>query len=1076
MAPKTKLSDDEKIIREAKERFERCESWEAETRRRFVEDLKFANADPDNNWQWDNTILNGRRTQSKPCLTINKTRQHNLQITNDAKQNKPGVNIRPVGDDASYDAAQVFEGIVRHIEYQSNGEQAYDTATMFQVQGGVGYWRVITDYVSDQSFDQEIYISRVKNPEAIYLDPDVSEADGSDARFGFVFEDIPVELFKSQYPEYEDMASNPPMNNTDGWLDKDHVRIAEYYRKEQKADKLISFIVPPPFAAAGQQIILRKSKMDADIRGVYEGIKEASAQNPNIPAPQERDIITDEITWYKLAGNKIIDTRPWLGKYVPIVRIVGEETVIDGKLDRKGHTRSMKDAQRMYNYWPLSLDTPIPTPRGWTKMGDIQVGDVILDDGGKPTNVRGMSDVFLNRQCFRITFDDGSDIVADAEHPWVVEERGKRKTATWEWSKKKLTTAELRPGDHFIATAAPLELPEADLIVDPYVLGAWLGDGRSAAADFTASKEDAPGMAATLRATGINVGEPVPSSTAMRIPTYGLVGELRKIGVLDNKHIPVAYLRASYDQRLSLLQGLMDTDGNVNRSTRQCSFDNSNPALMAGVVELIRSLGMKAFVRPIAAKPRLFPNGKVYDCAASERVSFTTSLPVFRMERKALIQNALRKSHARRTKRHAIKSIVEVPSVPVRCVSIDSPSHLFLAGPAMVPTHNTSEATTQVALQTKSPWVAPVEAIESLEDYWGKANVDNTAVLPYNSIGENGVTIPKPEKAQPPQMASAYIQGMQICQDQLMMTSGQYQSQFGQNENATSGKAINERQRQGDNATYHFIDNLAVGIRFTGKILVDLIPKIYDTERVIRILAKDGTESQIQIKPDAPDAYKQAPEQPDQNQQKAQKTQQSVAAIFNPNVGRYEVESDIGPGYATRRQEAFNAMTQIAAQNPEFMKVGGDLLWKSADFPLSDELAERWSRIIPPNIKGDAPPPEVQQMQGQMKQLQDAVAQLHQQLTDKEDDLQVRQYDAETKRLTALGNSNPQISVEQIQPLVMQIIGQMLRDGFGQEGQQQAPQGNPAPQQPPMPDASQQPDMGQQAPMPPQTLPQQGMM
>lgn len=739
MAPKTKLSDDEKIIREAKERFERCESWEAETRRRFVEDLKFANADPDNNWQWDNTILNGRRTQSKPCLTINKTRQHNLQITNDAKQNKPGVNIRPVGDDASYDAAQVFEGIVRHIEYQSNAEQAYDTATMFQVQGGVGYWRVITDYVSDQSFDQEIYISRVKNPEAIYLDPDVSEADGSDARFGFIFEDIPTELFKSQYPEYEDMVSNPPMNNTDGWLDKDHVRIAEYYRKEQKADKLISFIVPPPFAAAGQQIILRKSKMDADIRGVYEGIKEASAQNPNIPAPQERDIITDEITWYKLAGNKIIDTRPWLGKYIPIIRIVGEETVIDGKLDRKGHTRSMKDAQRMYNYW-------------------------------------------------------------------------------------------------------------------------------------------------------------------------------------------------------------------------------------------------------------------------------------------------------------------------------------------------TSEATTQVALQAKSPWIAPAEAIEGNESFWGAANIDNVAVLPYNSIGEGGNTIPAPQKMQPPQMASAYIQGMQICQDQLMMTSGQYQSQFGQNENATSGKAINERQRQGDNATYHFIDNLAVGIRFTGKILIDLIPKIYDTERVIRILAKDGTESQIQVKPDAPDAYKQAPEQQDPNQLKAQKTQQSVAAIFNPNVGRYEVESDIGPGYATRRQEAFNAMTQIASQNPEFMKVGGDLLWKSADFPLSDELAERWSRIIPPNIKGDAPPPEVQQMQGQMKQLQDAVAQLHQQLTDKEDDLQVKQYEAETKRLTALGNSDPQISVEQIQPLVMQIIGQMLRDGFGQEGQQQAPQGNLAPQQPPMPDASQQPDMGQQAPMPPQMQPQQGMM
>jgi len=711
MAPKTQLSDDDKIIRQAKDEFERCESWEAETRRRFIEDIRFANGDPDNGWQWDTAIQTDREGSKKPCLTINKTRQHNLQITNDAKQNKPGVNIRPVGDSATYDAAQVFEGIVRHIEYQSNAEQAYDTATVFQVQGGIGYWRVVTDYVSDTSFDQEIYIRRVKNPQSVYLDPDITEADGSDARFGFIFEDVENKLFKVQYPDFEDMVvSSNTISPTDNWLSKDYVRVAEYYVREQKRDKLITFIVPPPFASAGQQVVLRKSEMDADIKAVYDGVKDAAKANPGVDAPIERDIVTDEINWYKIAGNQIIERRQWLGKYIPIVRIIGEETVIEGKLDRKGHTRSMKDAQRMYNYW-------------------------------------------------------------------------------------------------------------------------------------------------------------------------------------------------------------------------------------------------------------------------------------------------------------------------------------------------TSEATTQVALQAKTPWLAPAEAIEGLEGYWGASNTDNASVLPYNAVNETGQAIPAPQKQAPPQMASAYIQGMQICQDQMMMTSGQYQSQFGQNENATSGKAINERQRQGDNATYHFIDNLAVGIRFTGKILIDLIPKIYDTERVIRILAKDGTESQIQIKPDAKDAYQKA-ETPEQDQQKAQKTEKSVAAIFNPNVGRYEVESDIGPGYATRRQEAFNAMTQIAAQNPDFMKIGGDLLWKSADFPLADELADRWSRIIPPNIKGDAPPPEVQQMQGQMQQLQEAVAQLNQKLNDKSQDIEIREYEAATKRLSALGNSDPQISVEQIQPLVMQIIGQMLQGG-----------GMPLPTAP-----EQQPPVEQQAP------------
>jgi hypothetical protein len=1053
---KDRKSENDKIVTEAKERFTKCEDWEADTRRKFIEDLKFANADPDNGWQWDAAITTNRINDDKPCLTINKTRQHNLIITNDAKQNKPGVNIKPVGDGASYDAAQVFEGVVRHVEYQSNAEQAYDTASMFQVQGGVGYWRIVTDYVSDDSFDQEIYIRRVKNPMAVYLDPDITQADGSDARFGFVFEDIPCDQFKAEYPDESEYLSNSTFGVEGNWAGKDTVRICEYYRKENKKDRLWAMTIPEGFEGAGEQVIVRQSVMTDEQKALLELVKDAEGTT-------SREILTDEIMWYKIAGNRVIDSRPWPGKYIPIVRVVGEETIIEGKLDRKGHTRGMKDAQRMYNYWPLSLDTPIPTPTGWTKMGDIEVGDTILDDAGKPTNVRGMSDVFLDRKCFRVTFDDGSEIVADAEHPWVVEERGKRKAATWEWTKKKLTTADLRPGDHFIDVAKPLELPSADLAVDPYALGVWLGDGTSAGGGITASVDDASGMADALSAAGVNVGDPVLTATAMRIPTYGLTSDLRKAGVLGDKHIPTVYLRGSFDQRLALLQGLMDTDGNINKTTRQCSFDNSNPVIMAGVVELIRSLGMKAFVYALAGRTKRFPNGETYSCAPSQRVTFTSDLPVFRMERKAKIQNALRKSHARRTKRHGIIAIVEVTSVPVRCVSIDSPSHLFLAGPSMVPTHNTSEATAQVALQTKTPYIAPAEAIENFEDYWKKANTSNAAVLPYNALSEDGKEIPRPQREQPPQMASAYIQGMQICENQMMMSSGQYQSQFGQNENATSGKAINERQRQGDTATYHFIDGLAVGIRFTGMILIDLIPKIYDTERVIRILAKDGTESHIQVDPSAEVAYQSAGAMP--SDQQMDDVSRTVAAIFNPSVGRYEVESDIGPGYATRRQEAFNAMTQIASQNQEFMKVAGDLLFKSADFPLADELAERWSRIIPKNITGEAPAPEVQQMQQMIEQMQNTIVELNQKLQSKDGDLNVKEYDATTRRISAVGNSGPMITPEQIQPVLMQLLQQLLSSGGPEEPQAGFEQPQPVQPEPPQ--------MGMQQPMQP---PQQGMM
>jgi hypothetical protein len=708
--------DDEKIITEAKDDFKRCEEWESQFQPRFIDDVKFANADSDNMWMWDDQVSQSRVETDKPCLTINRTRQHNLQIINDAKQNKPGVNIRAVGGEATYDAAQVFEGIVRHIEYQSNAETVYDRATTFQVQGGIGYWRVVTDYVSDDSFDQEIYLRPIKDMLSVYLDPDINQPDGSDARFGFIFEDMPKKVFDAEYPDHAQEVGSAPLGNASAntWLSKEHVRVAEYYRRDQKKDRLCSFIVPMPFAEAGQQIIVRRSQMTPDQKAIYELVEDEDTT-------VTREIVTDEITWYKIAGNKIIDRRCWLGKYIPIVRVIGEETIIEGKMDRKGHTRAMKDPNRMYNYW-------------------------------------------------------------------------------------------------------------------------------------------------------------------------------------------------------------------------------------------------------------------------------------------------------------------------------------------------TSEATAQVAFQTQSPYVGPAEAIEGRQTEWSDANVKAAAVLTYNQFSEDGQKLDRPQREQPPQMASAYVQGMQICENQMMMASGQYQSQFGQNENATSGKAINERQRQGDNATYHFIDNLAVAIRFTGKILIDLVPKVYDTERVIRILAKDGTESQIRIKPDAKDAYQAMQPPADQGQDK---TKQAIAAIFNPTVGQYEVESDIGPGYATRRQEGFNAMTQIASQNPNFMGIAGDLLFKSADFPMADELAERWSRVVPPAISGKTPPPEVQQAQQQIQQLQDTIVALNKKLEDKQEDISIRGYEATSKRLSALGNSGPAITPDQIQTAVQHVLLQMLSGGspeeFGGEG---------APQQQIDLQASAQPDMGQQPPIP----------
>ena len=198
---------EENIIREAKERWKVCVNYEASARLNFEFDYKFANGDTHNKFQWDNDIISSREAEGAPCLTINKTAQHNLMVINDSKQNKPGIRIRPVGDEASYDAAQVFQEIVYHIEYISNAENIYDSAMSFQVEGGIGYWRVNTDYISDDSFDQEIYIRRIKDPRSVYLDPNINEIDGSDAWFGFIFDEMPKDLFKAKYPDFAAIAS-----------------------------------------------------------------------------------------------------------------------------------------------------------------------------------------------------------------------------------------------------------------------------------------------------------------------------------------------------------------------------------------------------------------------------------------------------------------------------------------------------------------------------------------------------------------------------------------------------------------------------------------------------------------------------------------------------------------------------------------------------------------------------------------------------------------------------------------------------------------------------------------------------
>ena len=217
----------------------------------------------------------------------------------------------------------------------------------------------------------------------------------------------------------------------------------------------------------------------------------------------------------------------------------------------------------------------------------------------------------------------------------------------------------------------------------------------------------------------------------------------------------------------------------------------------------------------------------------------------------------------------------------------------------------------------------------------------------------------------------------------------------------------------------------------------------------MRISATDGSIMEVTVDPTAEVAAQRLP--PDPEKIAIDKQQQIIQMIFNPKVGLYDVQSEVGPSFATRRQEAFNALTQIAKENEQFMNIAGDILWKVADFPEAQVLAERWRKIIPPNITGDAPDPAAEQAMAEaaakLEQQLAVISEQSQKLAEKDRELDIREqeidlrfreaaarearadYEAETKRLVALGNSGPGISVEQIQPVVKQLLKGMLRNG-----------------------------------------------
>ncbi len=317
--------------------------------------------------------------------------------------------------------------------------------------------------------------------------------------------------------------------------------------------------------------------------------------------------------------------------------------------------------------------------------------------------------------------------------------------------------------------------------------------------------------------------------------------------------------------------------------------------------------------------------------------------------------------------------------------------------------YNASAAIEYGALQSKTPYIASAAAIEG-QDAWASANLVNYSVLVFNHMDDDGNPLEAPQKPSPPMGAPLYQEGMKNASDDMMMVSGQYQALLGQQGNERSGTAIQARQRQGENATYHFVENQARALRRLGKIIIDLVPKIYDTPRIINIMAEDGTSEIVTLDPDAKQLM---------IRQKAQLENEADQIVLNPKIGKYEVVSDVGPDYATRRQEAFNALSQIASTAPELMSIIGDLVLLAADFPMAEQAAERLKRMVPPQALGETNG-QVQQLQQELQAAQSLTASMAQKLVtlemkirDKDVQKDVDIYKAITDRIDVLLKTNP---------------------------------------------------------------------
>lgn len=327
-------SSEDSRINDAKKFLNLCNDVDSNNRAEALDDVRFCAGD-----QWPVDVQNSRVLESRPCLTINKVDAYVRQICNQIRQQRPRIKVQGMNNEADAKLAEILSGVCRHIEYQSSADVAYDTAAEYAVKMGWGYFRVTTDYVSDDSFEQEIYIRPIDNPFTVYFDPNSQLPDGSDAERCLITTVVSKKQFRAMYPGKDDgqgFTSRGTGDSDAEWVTKEDVRIAEYFYTVRTPVKLV--------------LLSDGTSVFEDELPTPEVLAEAG-----ITIIERRDTYKKQIKWCKLTAMEVLEETDWAGKFIPVIPVYGQTAVIDAKHKKFGLVRMAKDPQRMYNYWTTAL-------------------------------------------------------------------------------------------------------------------------------------------------------------------------------------------------------------------------------------------------------------------------------------------------------------------------------------------------------------------------------------------------------------------------------------------------------------------------------------------------------------------------------------------------------------------------------------------------------------------------------------------------------------------------------------------------------------------------------------------------